>query len=279
VVGTLPGLGSLYADRSLRSRLARTVYQPLQRWACCRSRCTIFQNDDDRHEFVARGIVAADRSIVIRGSGVRPELYDRQRHAAQLPALRAELGLAPGAVVVTMVSRVMRTKGVLEYAEAARLVRSRNPEAVFLLAGSADDTELNRLTPAEVDGVRQAVHWLGQRQDVPALLALSDLFVLPSFYREGVPRVLLEAAAAGLPLVVARAPGSTDVVQDGENGLVVPPRDAAALAAAIERLVRDRAIRQRYGERSRERVVREFSLDVVAGQIRELYHRLLREGR
>jgi glycosyltransferase involved in cell wall biosynthesis len=178
-----------------------------------------------------------------------------------------------------MVSRVMRTKGVLEYAEAARQVRSRNPEAVFLLAGPADDTELNRLTPAEVDGVRQAVRWLGLRQDVPALLALSDLFVLPSFYREGVPRALLEAAASGLPLVVAQTPGSTDVVRNGENGLVVPPRDASALAEAIERLVRDRTCRRHYGACSRERVVRDFSLEVVAGQIRELYHRLLREGR
>jgi glycosyltransferase involved in cell wall biosynthesis len=279
VVGTLPGLGSLYADRSFRNRLVRTVYQPLQRRACTRSNCTIFQNDDDRHEFVARRIVAADRSVVIRGSGVRPELYDHRRHAEQLPALRAELGIAPDRVVVTMVSRVMRTKGVLEYAEAAGQVRSHNPEVVFLLVGGADDTELNRLTPAEVDGVRQAVRWLGPRTDVPALLALSDLFVLPSIYREGVPRVLLEAAAAGLPLVVARAPGSTDVVQDGENGLVVPPRDATALAAAIERLVQDGPMRRRCGERARERVVREFSLDVVAGQIRELYRRLLREGR
>jgi glycosyltransferase involved in cell wall biosynthesis len=279
VVGTLPGLGSLYTDRSLRSRLVRGIYQPLQRWASRRAGCTIFQNDDDRHEFVARGIVPAERSVVIRGSGVRPELFAGQRHAARLPALRAELGLAPGAVVVTMVSRVMRAKGVLEYAEAACRVLEHNPGVVFLLVGPADDTELARLTLEELERLRQAVRWLGPRTDVPGLLALSDLFVLPSFYREGVPRVLLEAAATGLPLVVARAPGSTDVVRDGENGLVVPPRDAAALAIAIERLVQDGAMRRRYGERSRERVVREFSLDVVAGQIRDLYRRLLREVR
>jgi len=126
--------------------------------------------------------------------------------------------------------------------------------------------------------VQRSVRWLGRRGDVPQLLAASDVFVLPSFYREGIPRVLLEAAAMGLPLVAADSPGSKDVVRHGLNGFLVPPRGVEALAAAVLTLARDAALRHRFGEASRRLAVEEFDLAVVAERTHSVYAGLLHAG-
>ena len=133
-----------------------------------------------------------------------------------------------------MSSRVIRTKGVEEYAMAAGQVRRHHPNAHFLLVGPADEKSLDRLSPQEVADLRGAVNWPGPRSDIPQVLAASDLFVLPTFYPEGIPRVLLEAASMGLPLVATRSPGCVEVVEDGVNGYLVPVRDPTALAAYVQ---------------------------------------------
>jgi glycosyltransferase involved in cell wall biosynthesis len=119
------------------------------------------------------------------------------------------------------------------------------------------------------------VLWPGRRDDIAAILAISDAFVLPSAYREGIPRVLLEAAAMGLPLVTTDSPGCNEVARPGENGFLVPVGDAAALTAAVEQLVADRELRGRLGAASRQRAMCLFDLRVIAGEVRGAYRRLL----
>ncbi|HEX4622795.1 MAG TPA: glycosyltransferase, partial [Myxococcaceae bacterium] len=218
VVGTIPGLGSLYVDEASRPdglarRLVRRVYEGLQKLASHSADLTIFQNRIDRDEFLGKGIVPRDKLTIVPGSGVRTGHFDPARvSAAERRQARASLGVPAGAVLVTMISRVIRTKGVEEFAAAAAEVRRRHPEAHFLLVGPSDEKSLDRLSPQEVAELARAVNWPGPRSDVPQVLAASDLFVLPTFYREGIPRVLLEAASMGLPLVTARSPGCGEVV-------------------------------------------------------------------
>jgi glycosyltransferase involved in cell wall biosynthesis len=276
VVGTVPGLGSLYVGNGPVRRVLRGVYERLQWLASRAADVTVFQNREDADEFLARGVVSPDKDRLIPGSGVRTDLLDpailsgRQRREA-----RAALNVPPDAVLVTMVSRVIRSKGVTEFAAAAEEVRRRHPEAHFLLVGPADANSVDGFKPAELTQITGAVNWAGPRRDVPRVLAASDLFVLPSFYREGIPRALLEAASMALPLITTDSPGCNQVVEDGVNGFLVPVRDAAALGQAIVRLVAGPELRRRFGQVSRRRAVERFDLSVIAAQTRALYRELL----
>jgi glycosyltransferase involved in cell wall biosynthesis len=276
IIGTLTGLGSLYASQGLKTRLVRTIYQTLQMLACRASDLTIFQNHDDAHQFIAEGVVTAKKSMVILGSGVSTDLYAPDQISTQEKTdLRQGLGLAPGEVVVTMISRVIRSKGVLEFMRAAQEVCPVYPHVRFLLVGPEDADSVDRLNPAELAELRRAVIWPGPRRDVPRIFAVSDMFVLPSVYREGIPRVLLEAASMGLPIVTTDSPGCNEVVEDNVNGLLVPALDPAGLADAIVRLVKQPELRRRFGLLSRQRAVERFDLSVIAAQLATTYQRLL----
>jgi glycosyltransferase involved in cell wall biosynthesis len=273
VIGTLPGLGSLYAAPGWKARTARLAYQPLQTIACRLSDLTIFQNEEDAREFERRRVVPAARTLVIAGSGIRTDVFapvdpESARRVRFEHGLRDELA-------VLMVARVVRSKGVLEFAAAARTVRATNQAVRFVLVGPEDRASLDALTTTELEAVRGSVTWLGPRDDVREILGMADIFVFPSFYREGIPRALLEAASMGLPLVAADVPGSRDIVDDGVNGYLVPPRDAEAIVDAVLRLAASPELRVRFGEQSRERAVSRFDLGGVAARIESAYHELL----
>jgi glycosyltransferase involved in cell wall biosynthesis len=276
VIGTLPGLGSLYSEPNWKGRLIRPLYEQLQRLVSRWVDLTIFQNADDAREMERRGVVPPGRTAIISGSGVRTDVFTPPRSRDGEVPLRAELGVPEGRMVVAMVSRILRSKGVLEFAAAARRVQQVEPGIAFLLVGQADVESLDALSADELRQLRESVIWAGWRGDVKDILALSDVFVLPSFYREGIPRVLIEAAATGLPLIAVDGPGSREVVEDGVNGVLVPPRDSAAIAEAVLRLARAPELRARLGERSRERAVSRFDLAVVAEETRSLYEALLK---
>lgn len=276
IIGTIPGLGSLYSSDSLRVRTTRWVYERLQTVAIRVSALTILQNRRDAEELRAAGVVTNDNSIVIPGSGVRTDMLDREAiPAADRERVREEIGVSPDTIVVLMVTRVIRSKGVLEFARAARRTHENT---VCVLVGPDDRHSVDRLGSRELEEVNSSVVWLGGRSDIPTLLAASDVFALPTYYREGVPRVLLEAASMGLPLIATDMPGCVDIVDHGVNGLIVPVKDAEMLSEAINRLSLDERMRQRMGERSRERAVVEFDVSVVAARTAEVYHGLLGTG-
>ena len=238
VLGTIPGLGSLYSDNGSSSlrRLVRSIYEQLQALASRYSDLTIFQNQDDAREFIAKGVVPEAKAHVIAGSGVRTKVYDPARvPMSERRRVRGELGVPDDAVLVTMVSRIIRSKGVQEFVHAAQETRRHEPSACFLLVGPADQGSVDCYSTEELAALKQSVRWPGPRRDIATILAASDVFVLPSAYREGIPRVLLEAASMGLPLVTTRSPGCADAVVEGVNGLLVPVRDAAALTRAEPR--------------------------------------------
>ena len=186
------------------------------------------------------------------------------------------MGIPEHTVVVTIISRVIRSKGILHFSGAAELLSGSNGKVRFLFAGSDDAESLDRLKKGEIEQVRRVVTWLGNLADVAPILAASDIFVLPTHYREGIPRVLLEAASMGLPLVAANVPGCREVIQSGVNGLLVPTQNTSALASALSQLVADRSRRERYGRASRQIVIDHFSTNVVAEQMRTHYNLILK---
>ena len=171
-------------------------------------------------------------------------------------------------------------KGVGEFLEAARLVRRQKPGVRFVLVGRCDEDnpasiQSKQLHQWQEEGARE---WWGHRSDMPAVLGHAAVVVLPS-YREGLPVSLLEAAACGKPIIATDVPGCREVVRHRVNGLLIPPRNAIALADAIILLLENPELRQELGRRGRDIVVKEFSSTIVIRQTLALYHELLQKSR
>jgi glycosyltransferase involved in cell wall biosynthesis len=188
-------------------------------------------------------------------------------------AVRRELGLPEGVPVIGLVGRLDHWgKGHKELFEAMASLMERHPVHALIVGGGRRIDEVRQL--ADNLGLAGAVHFLGPRHDVPELLNAMDIFVLPS-YSEGVSLALLEAMAAGLPVIATAVGGLPEVVTDGENGLLIPPRDAGALAGALERLLSDPAWAQHLGANARAYVREHYSLDRLGREINEIYGELV----
>lgn len=279
VAATVTGLGSLYSRDDGTTRILRAVYETLQRIACRSSDFTVFQNGDDERRLLGARIAQRGKTAVVPGSGVDTRAFDPSRAPMARARVRSSLGLADDAVVVTMVSRVTRTKGALDFAEVARRCRHAGPRVRFLVVGPDDRDSVDRLSPRELGELQSAALWVGPRKDVPDVLAASDVFVLPSVCREGIPRALLEAAASGLPLVTTDTPGCNEACRDGENGYCAPPGDVSALARAVSTLVADADLRRAFGAASRRLARDRFDLRVVAAQMARLWEDRLSAAR
>jgi glycosyltransferase involved in cell wall biosynthesis len=226
----------------------------------------VVQNPDDRDLLISLRIAHADRTIVIPGSGLD---FSRFR-----PTPEPE---PSGPTVVLMASRLLWDKGVGEYVAAAHELRRRGSRARFLLAGEADHGHPCAVPWSTVESWCAAgeVEWLGWQEDMPALMAKSHIVCLPSYYGEGIPRVLIEAAASGRAIVTTDLPGCRETVEHGRSGLLVPPRDVAALTAAIAQLLEDTDGRVKMGIRGRELAVARFAQDRVLATNLAIHHQAL----
>ena len=275
VVRTINGMGWLYSSRSPSALALRPVYRALHRMAARSTAATVFQNRTDQDFFEQGRMVGRGLSRLIPGSGIDVERFERAQAAGPLPErLREMLGLGASEVVVT-VTRLTRQKGIATLLEAAALVHQARPGVRFLLVGPRESEGPFAITQAEIDRHAPYVIALGRRSDVPALLGLADVFAFPTEYREGVPRALLEAALARLPIVTTNMPGCTDVVTDGRTGFLVPPRAPAMLAARIIDLLRDRDTAAAMGRRAANLVANEFGLGLTVARYASLYAELL----
>jgi glycosyltransferase involved in cell wall biosynthesis len=271
VIATVTGLGYIWTDDGPRARVLRAALGPVYRQVLRLADAVIYLNETDRQTLGGR------RTVVIPGEGINLQEFSREAVPPERrAALRAELGLGPDDRVVLMVGRMLRHKGVAEFVEAARRVRQACPKAVFLLVGPSDAGNPAQIPPEELRAWEASgiVRYLGFRDDVRDLMAIADVVTLPS-YREGLPRVLMEAAAMGCPLVATDIPGCREVVQDGVNGFLVPPRNGMALAQAIETLLKRPDLRAAFGAASRRLAEERFSAREVVDRILDLYRSLL----
>lgn len=266
VVSAVSGLGYVFVRHGPASAMLRAIVKAAYRIALHRQGArVIFQNPDDHREFVEQGLVAAKACVLIKGSGV-----DIGRFApTPEPA---------GAPRVVLAARMLWDKGVGEFVEAARLLNKDGVQARFVLVGASDDGNPTaipsaRLRAWQADGV---VEWWDHRTDMPGVLAQAHIVCLPS-YREGLPKSLVEAAACARPIVATDVPGCREIARDGENALLVPARDPAALAEALARLIADPGLRRRMGARGRAIAEAEFSLDRVVAETLALYGTLVEE--
>jgi glycosyltransferase involved in cell wall biosynthesis len=261
LVATLAGMGYVFTAESRRARWLSAVLVFAYRAFLDQQRVrVIVQNPDDRAEL--RRNAAVDAAL-IRGAGV-----DLARFTPAPPP--------PEPVTIVLASRMLWDKGLQEFVDAAPLLRRRRVTARMVLVGKPDASNPSAVPEAQLKRWHDsgAVEWWGHRADMPAVLSQAHIVCLPS-YREGLPTILIEAAAAGLPLVATDVPGCREVVRPGVNGTLVPARDADALADAIEVLAGDAALRERYGRASRRIAEEEFGIERVASETLEVYRSLL----
>ena len=267
VVNTIPGLGYVFLGAGWRRWLLRQAVSAAYALALAGRRMrVIFQNPDDYEIFISRRLVPPERAVIIRGSGV-----DVHRFTPSPEPL--------GSPIALLASRLLWDKGVGELVEASRRLQRDGVACRVVLVGVPDDENPNSIPTATLEGwqAEGVIEWWGLRDDMPDVLRQASIVALPSYYREGVPKILLEAAASGRPIITTDTPGCREVVRPGENGLFVPPRDAQALCAALCALLQDRALRARMGARSREIAVSEFSEEHVLKQTLAVYQELLGE--
>jgi glycosyltransferase involved in cell wall biosynthesis len=261
------GLGRTFnSPATLRDRLLRRLMTALYRGACAAADRIWFTNEGDRDDFIAAGVCAKGKTFMTKNAVDLTDFSMDRIDTARLEALRRELGLKEGDKAVVMVARLIEQKGVREFAEAAVALRERLPTLRFLLVAPEEPANPYQVPVSYVRGMsaRSNLTWLGFRKDVRELYALSDMAVLPSYYKEGgYPRALLEAMAYGKPVVAADTPECRGPVEDGGNGYLVPPRDSAALARAIEKIATTPDLALRMGRRSLERMRAEFDDQAV----------------
>jgi glycosyltransferase involved in cell wall biosynthesis len=226
---------------------------------------TIFENPDDLALFVKERILQPRQAVVIRSSGVDTEWF----HPTPEPS---------GEVVILLAARMLWDKGIGETVEAGRILKQRQIPHQIVLAGNPDPGNPSCIPESQLrqwheEGI---ITWIGQRDDMPAVLAQSHIVCLPS-YREGVPVSLLEAASCSRPCVTTDAPGCREIVLDGWNGFQVPLKNPVALADALQKLILDPELRLIMGQRGRELVLEHFRKEIVVEQTFALYQKLLGE--
>ena len=279
VVQTITGVGYVFSSHSLLASGMRSIYIRLQRLGSKYTSATVFQNSDDRYFFVKHGMAQPGRDFIAPGSGIDVDLFLASGPSeANLKSLRNELNVG-NRTVVTMVSRLMKEKGVSEYLQAAAELRKQlgSRDVMFLMIGEASHGWPRAVPAQDLKRYQEAVQFLGHRQDVRAILELTDIFVFPTHYGEGIPRVLLEASSLGIPIVTTDMAGCKEVVKDGQNGLLVPQNNVQALVQAIQKLLEEPDLRELMGRGGDSRIRRKFGLKVVADHYSILYERLLSE--
>lgn len=266
MVSAISGLGYVFTSPTLHARLIKLTVSLLYKISLSGKRkIVIFQNTSD--ENILSNIVGLTRDdkVLIKGSGADLNVYNYKPEMDDC------------SVKVSMACRLLKDKGVYEYIEAAKLVKEKFPGVDFLLIGTPDIENPNSVMLHEIekwanDGI---VKYLGHRTDIAEIFSQSNIVCLPSFYGEGVPKVLIEAAACGRAIVTTNNPGCKDAIIHGQTGLCVPIKDSQALAGAIISLIEQPELRRKMGIAARDFAEQEFDVNSVVDKHMSIYNRLI----
>lgn len=267
VVNALAGLGYVFSSNESRARVLKLLVRAAFRVLLNRRNSVVLlQNPDDQRMLIESKTILPARTALIRGSGVDTRRFRPSE-------------LVDGPIMVTLVARMLRDKGILEFVEASKLLRQQGIQFRAVLVGIPDPDNPTSIPASQLEAwqAEGLVEWWGQNDDIPRVWAQSHISVLPSSYGEGVPMSLIEAAACGRPIITTDMPGCREIVQHEENGLLVPVRDSRALADAICRLIENPDLRRQMGLEGRKLVEREFAESIVVTQTLNLYQSILGE--
>lgn len=260
------GLGLPFMAKGVRAMIQQTLIRRGFAFAFKNPRCRVtVENEDDGAVVLSTGAVDSARLTRLNGAGVDLSKFRPRREPPHGPPL------------VMFAARLIAPKGVYDFVEAARRIKARGIAARFVFQCLLDLRNRQAISEEEVrrwhDG--GIVEWWGPTADMAEALRRADIFCLPTYYREGLPKVLIEAAASGLPIVTTNVAGCRDIVTDGRNGILIAPRDVDALEAALLALIGDTDLRRRQGEEGRRIAAERFSVDTLVETSLALYGSIL----
>lgn len=265
IVNAVTGLGHAFMDGGLRRRVLRFSMERAYRIALARGDgVALFQNEEDRRYFLAAGLAQEESSLYVPGSGVDTGVFAPTDPPDDPP-------------IILHASRMLWSKGVGTTVEASRILRRRGFPHRLILAGHPHPSNPESIPEARLFGWQEegVAEWVGQQEDMAKLISASQIVCLPTYYREGVPKILLEAASSARPIVTTDVPGCRDIVGDEENGFIVPPRDSERLADCLQVLLTDSDLRARMGAAGRAKVLAGFSKEIVIRQTLNCYRELV----
>ena len=268
IVNSVNGLGYVFISNDIKARMLRPIVRLMMRFAFWgKASRVIVQNPTDKAQFVSERIVSAGSIELIPGSGV-----DCDKFAPKIAGNHSE-----NEVRVLLPARLLWDKGVGEFVEASKIAACRGIR--FLVAGEIDIGNPAAVQASQAEAWQQEglLELLGHVEDMTNLMENVDIVVLPS-YREGLPKSLIEAAASAKPVITTDVPGCRDVVENGVSGIVVPVRNAEALAEAIIKLAKNPDLRQKMGEAGRERALEAFDQRIIVRKTIEVYDDVLRSS-
>ena len=264
IVNAMAGLGFIFISNKKRVRALRFVIHKLFRFLFDnKNGQLILQNKDDLDYFIKNKLVKKDQVSIIRGSGVDIKKFIPVEECIGIP-------------IVMLASRMLWDKGVGEFVEAAKILKQEGVEARFVLVGKNDSENPASISNSQLNDWNEldTVEWWGDKTGMHKVLAQSSIVCLPS-YREGLPKVLLEAASCGRAIIATDVPGCREIVHDGESGILVPLKDSNFLASAIKELINNPGKRKSMGKNGRILVKREFSEEIVVNRTMKVYQELL----
>jgi len=264
VVNAMAGLGFVFISNKKKVKLLRFFIHKLFRFLFNNKNVRlILQNKDDLRYFLKNKLIKKDLVTIIRGSGVDIKKFIPVEECMGIP-------------IVMLASRMLWDKGVGEFVEAAKILKQEGVEARFVLVGENDSENPASISNSQLNewNELETVEWWGEKIDMHKVLAQSSIVCLPS-YREGLPKVLLEAASCGRAIIATDVPGCREIVHDGESGILVPLKDSNFLASAIKELINNPGKRKSMGKNGRILVKREFSEEIVVNRTMKVYQELL----
>ena len=264
VVHTLAGLGYLFSGEGLKPKILRALIGPFLKLALKHeSAQLIFQNPDDMDLMIKRGFADEERCTLIRGSGVNLKDFPLTPLPNDEPP------------IVLMPTRLVHEKGVAIFIEAANTLANENINARFQIAGGLSTSNPRAISKEEMEGMIAGtqVEWLGKVDDMPALYKKASIICYPSYYGEGVPKVLLEAASVGRPIITTDHAGCREAVKDGQSGLLVPVKNSQATADAIASLLRNREKMEEMSKKAHDLAANDFDVESVVERTLKVYEK------
>jgi glycosyltransferase involved in cell wall biosynthesis len=257
IVNAVPGLGIAFSEGQ---GFLRLIVSTLYRLSLGGTR-VIFQNSDDLDVFIQNKLISPNQAHLIPGSGVDVEVFCSSPEP-------------DGEPVVLLAGRLLRSKGLAEFVEAAKQIRGDGVRARFVIVGEPYPDNPDSIQPEELVKWQKegAIEYWGWRDDMAAVIPQASIICLPTRYKEGLPRLLVEAGACARPIVATDIPGCRMILRNGENGLMIAPGDISALVEALKKLIGNPALRQKMGARGREIVEQEFSVNGVIARTLDVYN-------
>ena len=264
LVSAVSGLGTLFINNDFKSKILRLFLYPIYKFAFNhKNQKIILQNNDDLKTLLGWGVLDSSKVKLLKGSGVEISNF-------------INLEEQSGIINICFAARLLRDKGIYEFINAAKLLKKRGVNARFFLAGDLDQNNPSGLTLDELNKIKKEgfVQYLGYQEDIPTLYSKSHIICLPS-YREGLPKSLIEAAAAGRAIVTTDVPGCRDAIIPNETGILVPSKNIKKLADALERLIQDPKLRITMGKAGRKFAEEEFPIKKIVQKHLDIYQDLL----